>query len=120
MDMSRAEDLAAWISDDLGAVVIDRAQQNPDHADDYDAFMAAGRNGWLKHTGDAGLKRHALNAIARELPGGRIRFDREERGRLANQERRVIDALTAAGMVHRWATEILDVESEPEPWAIVR
>ena len=120
MDMSRAEDLAAWISDELGVLVVDRAQQNPDHADDYDAFMAALRNGWLKHPGDAGLTRHALNAVARELPGGRIRFERPNPGRNKNQERRVIDALTAAGMVHRHATEALEVEPEVEPWVLVR
>lgn len=118
MDMSRAEDVAAWISDDLNAVVVDRAQQNPDHAADYDAFMKAGRNGWLHHTGDAGLTRHALNATARELPGSSIRFDRPQQGRLADQVRRVIDALTAAAMVHRWATE--DLEPETEAWVMVR
>ncbi|MCC6619482.1 MAG: hypothetical protein IT341_10650 [Chloroflexi bacterium] len=120
MDTSRAEDLAAWISDDLGVLVVDRAQQNPDHAADYDSMMAAFRNGWLHHTGDPGLSRHALNAVARELPGGRIRFDRPSSGRLAQQERRVIDALTGAGMVHRWATENLEDEPETEPWVVVR
>lgn len=118
MDVSRAEDLAAWIVDELGVTVVERAQQNPDHADDYDALMGALRNGWLKHTGDEGLTSHALNAVARELPGGRIRFERPQSGRLANQARRVIDALTAAGMVHRWATEEPVVEEPMKPFVL--
>lgn len=59
------------------------------------------RNGTLKHTGDPDLRRHALNAIARRLPGGDHRFDRPSsvRQNAKAQDRRVIDALTAAGMV---------------------
>ena len=59
------------------------------------------RNGTLKHTGDPGLRVHAMNAIARRLPGGDYRFERpnQSRGSVAQQDRRVIDALTATGMV---------------------
>jgi hypothetical protein len=55
----------------------------------------------LKHTNDPGLNRHVLNAIARPLPQGDLRFDRPSQTRQGgDQERRVIDALTAAAMAH--------------------
>jgi phage terminase large subunit-like protein len=101
MDMSRAEQLGSWIVAELGATVIDRAQSNNFAAQDYDRFMEALRNGWLFHSGDAGLTSHALNAIARVLPYGDARFDRPSETRHGDeQERRVIDALIAAAMVH--------------------
>ena len=110
MDMSRAEQLARWIETDIGAVVIDRAQTNTFAVQDFDDFMDGLRNGWLRHAGDPELTTHALNAIARVLPFGDARFDRPSASRLGKeQERRVIDALTAAAMVHstalRWAAE---------------
>ncbi|HLF06398.1 MAG TPA: hypothetical protein VI893_04390, partial [Thermoplasmata archaeon] len=49
------------------------------------------------------FRRHVLNAIARRLPGEEMRFDRPSQSRnvrSGRQERRVIDALTAAAMVH--------------------
>jgi phage terminase large subunit-like protein len=108
MDMSQAEQLAAWIQAELGAVVVDRGTGNADAVVDYASFMEALRMGWLKHTGDLGLKRHALNAVARVLPLGDPRFWRSSTTRQGGnrvdvhgaQERRVIDALTAAAMVH--------------------
>jgi phage terminase large subunit-like protein len=101
MDMERAADIAAWIEDELGIVVIDRSQTNKLACADYEAFMKGLRSGTLKHTGDQTLRRHALNAIARRLPGGDHRFDRASTVRQNSkaQDRRVIDALTAAGMV---------------------
>jgi len=105
MDTSRAEQLGAWIESELGAVVVDRSQTNNFAAQDFERFMDALRNGWLKHSGDPGLTRHALNAIARVLPYGDARFDRPSQTRQSNeQDRRVIDALTAASMVHALAT----------------
>jgi phage terminase large subunit-like protein len=106
MDISRAEDIAAWIEDELGVEVIDREQGNAKACEDYEAFMDGLRNGTLKHTGHDGLKRHAMNAIARKLPGGKIRFDRPSttRQNVRAQDRRVIDALTAAGMVVQHST----------------
>lgn len=104
MDTSKAEQLAEWIRDTLGCEVVDRQQTNPLAVLDYERFMEALRNGWLKHAGDAGLTRHVLNAIARILPQGDTRFDRPARRRHgAGQDRRVIDALTAASMVHSTA-----------------
>lgn len=102
MDMSKAEQLAEWISSELGATVIDHvAQSNKLAALDYERFMEALRNGWLKHSGDRELTRHALNAVARLLPLGGARFERPSQTREGgDQDARVIDALTAAAMVH--------------------
>lgn len=114
MDISRAEQLAAWITENLGAEVIERPTSNTFAVQDYDRFMEALRQGWLKHAGDPGLTTHALNAIARELPGGDIRFDRPSQTRDGgDQERRVIDALTAAAAVNAQAAIPPDIEPEP-------
>lgn len=102
MDMHRAEDIAAWIEDELGVAVIDHAHgQTRTHVQDYEAFMNELRNGQLKHSGDPDLRAHVLNAIARRLPGGDYRFDRPSvvRGTARAQDRRVIDGVTAAAMV---------------------
>lgn len=99
MDTNRAEDIAAWLSDE-GLLVIDRAQSNKPQAEDYERFMQALRQGWLLHSGDAALRSHALNAVARILPDGSARFSRPSDSRTGNQSVRVIDALTAAAMVH--------------------
>lgn len=101
MDMHRGEDLAAWIESELGCVVVDRTQSNKFAADDYERFMDALREKRLWHTGDRELTRHALNAIARILPMGDARFERPVQSRAgAEQDRRVIDGLSAAAMVH--------------------
>lgn len=118
MDMTRGEQLAAWIEAELGATVVDRGTKNADAVMDYDKFMEALRTGWLRHTGDDALKRHVLNAVARMLPGGDTRFDRPSssrggRGGSDLQEVRVIDGLVAAAMVNAIAA------SQPaaaEPW----
>ena len=106
MDMERAADIAAWIEDEVGVTVIDRAQTNKLAVADFNAFMDGLRNGTLKHTGDQGLQSHVLHAIARQLPGGDYRFDRHSsvRQNVREQDRRVIDALTAAAMVVEHST----------------
>jgi phage terminase large subunit-like protein len=106
MDMERAADIAHWIEDELGVTVIDRQQGNKFACADYEAFMDGLRNGTVKHTGDPGLRSHVLHAIARRLPGGDRRFDRPAQSRRAvgEQDRRVIDALTAAAMVVEHST----------------
>jgi phage terminase large subunit-like protein len=118
MDMSNAEDIAAWLEDELGVMVVDRAQSNSFAVMDYEKFMEALRQRWLWHAGDDGLTRHALNAVARILPQGDVRFDRPHKSRLAQQERRVIDALIAGAMVHTVAVDGLNV-AVFEPWAAV-
>lgn len=106
MDTSRAEDISHWIEDDLGVEVIDRGQSNQYAVADYEAFMDGLRNGTLKHTGHDELRRHVLNATARRLPGGDYRFDRPSstRSNKREQDRRVIDGLTAAAMVVEFST----------------
>jgi phage terminase large subunit-like protein len=100
MDMSRAEDISAWLEDERGVRVIDRPQGNANAAEDYEDFMAGLRNGTMNHTGHPHLRAHVMHAIARRLPSDKMRFDRpaSSRGR-KKQERRVIDCLVAAGMV---------------------
>jgi hypothetical protein len=114
MDTSKAEQLAAWFEAELGATVIDRAQSNTLACLDFERFTEALRQGWLWHTGDPGLREHVLNAVARRLPGGDMRFDRPSQTRRSSkQDRRVIDALTAASMVHGVLSA--DTEEEPPP-----
>lgn len=101
MDTSKAEDIAAWLEGELGLNVLDQPQSNQFKVAEFDAFMQGLRDGDLKHTGDPGLRRHVLNAIARRLPGGDFRFDRPSTVRQNRnaQDRRVIDALSAASSV---------------------
>lgn len=99
MDLSNAEDVAHWIVDELGVDVHDRGQSNKFAVLDYAATMKALRGGHLRHTGDPELRRHVLNAIARRLPGGDLRFERPSSSRHpAGQDQRVIDGLTALAM----------------------
>jgi len=110
MDTNRAEDLAAWFSDELGLTVVDRAQTPVPQSEDYERFMEALRQGWLRHSGDAGLRQHALNAVTKLLPGGGAKFGRVSETRQGgNQDMRVIDALVAAAMVHSVASERAEV-----------
>lgn len=108
MDTSRAEQLATWISNEIGARVIDRQQTNTFAVSDYERFMEALRMGWLKHSGDMGLTQHALNAIARVLPQGDARFDRPHASRFGVQTTRVIDALIASAMVHSAVSDLVE------------
>lgn len=110
MDMTRAQSEAAFIEKELGATVVDRTQSNAMAELDYESFMDALRAGVLKHTGDPGLTRHALNAIAKPMPSGKSRFDRPHSSRRNKREqrRRVIDALVAAAMVHTTAAAEFD------------
>lgn len=111
MDPSKAEQLATWIAKETGAEVVERTQTNTNAVADYNSFMEALREGWLHHSGDVGLTKHALNAIAKTLPFGDVRFERPHQSRLGpEQERRVIDALTAASMVHCVVTTVPEAE----------
>jgi phage terminase large subunit-like protein len=116
MDTSRAEYVASWIDAEFGATVVDRPQSNVFAAMDFDKFMEALRNGWLKHSGDRELTRHAMNAVARVLPHGDARFDRPAKGQKGpEQDRRVIDALIAAAMAH----SVADLEGHRPARALV-
>jgi phage terminase large subunit-like protein len=101
MDPSKAEQLAQWIDETLGCLVVKRAQTNSFACVDYAHFMEALRLGQLHHTGDPGLTKHVLNAESKLLPGGDTKFIRPaESRRSGEQPSRVIDALSAASMVH--------------------
>ncbi len=113
MDKSRADEMMLWLEQDIGAVVVDRSQTNQFAVEDFDRFMEALRNGWLKQPNDPEFSRHVLNAIARLLPQGDARFDRPSTTRQGgNNDSRVIDALTAAAMVHSVAS-VQPAEKEP-------
>ena len=106
MDMARAEQLASWIETEIGARVIDWPQSIPFKTRDFERFMAALRQGWLKHSGDEAMTRHALNAVARVLPRGDAVFERPAQSRSSGeQDRRVIDGLVAAAMVNDAAVD---------------
>lgn len=114
MDSSRAEDIASWIQDELDVQVVYRAQTSRPQAEDFERFMSALRQGWLHHTGDEGLRRHALNAVTRLLPDGGSKFGRVSQTRQGgDQDARVIDALAAAAMVHSHA--VAEHETPPPP-----
>ena len=81
---------------------------------DYERFMEGLRHGWLHHVRDPGLTQHALNAIARLLPGGLTRFDRPSSSRRGRQRMRRIDALVAAAMVYSVAVAELSAAPPPE------
>lgn len=110
MDMTDARDIASWLVSEFGCLVIDHPQSSAQQFDDYDAFMEGLRTGQLKHSGEAGLTKHVLNAIAKDV-NGRTKFERPSQTRqAAQQERRVIDALDALAFVNR-------VASLPQPKA---
>jgi len=111
MDMTKAEDTAAWLESELRVQVIERPQRNELFAIDYERLMSALAKRQLRHTRHPVFRQHVMNAIARKLPGDRMRFDRPSTSRntKANrQERRVVDALTAACFVHTMATDGID------------
>jgi phage terminase large subunit-like protein len=116
MDREKGEQLASWLEEELGVEIVERPRSNAAAAEDYERFMEALRQGWLKHTGDGELRRHAMNAVVRLLPADKRRFDRPvgSRGNAKEQDRRVIDALDAASMVHTVAeAEFTAVEVMP-------
>lgn len=112
MDREKGEQFATWLETERGVEVIERSRGNASSAEDYERFMEGLRGGkaegqdagepWIRHTGDPEFRRHAMNAIARKLPSDKRRFDRPNpsRGNARSQDRRVIDALDAASMVH--------------------
>jgi phage terminase large subunit-like protein len=108
MDTSKAEWLGSWAEDVIGCEVVDRGQSNAFACPDYEKFMEALSKGWLKHTGDAGLNQHVLNAIARPATFGDLRFDRPSPSRAdrGKQDVRVIDALVAAAMANNYASSV--------------
>lgn len=114
MDSARAEDMMDWIGSELGVEVVDR-QQSPALAEiDYEKFMEGLRTGVLKHPGDPVFTRHALSAVARIEISGKTRFAKPKvaHSRGQQHDRRVIDALVAAAMVH---SAMVTQEPPPAP-----
>jgi hypothetical protein len=110
IDLERAEDIAAWISDEYGIPVIDWTQGTTNKVMEYEDFMAGLRNGMLppakrngptlKHTGHSGLTAHVMSGIAKAMTGDKRVFERQITGRKSKSDRRVIDALKAASMIN--------------------
>jgi len=100
MDQFRAADIAAWIPSATGARVVARSQLDAMAAIDYEKFMEALRNLWLRHAGDAALSEHAMNAIAHMMPSGKHRFERPNRTQVRGRRIQPVDALIAAAMVN--------------------
>lgn len=110
MDMSRANDLAQWLRDEIGCEVIDRGQGLTLQVIEYEDFMEGLRVRALRHTGGVNLRQHVMNAIAAPRPGDKRVFDRPSTSRSqVMQDVRVIDALKAAAMVHASAVAGLGV-----------
>lgn len=103
MDTNRAEQLGSWLEREIGCQVLDMSQGIPVQVEEYERFMEALRSGYIKHTGDPEFTRHVLNAVAKIQRGGDAVFERpyQSRRNVDEQDRRVIDALKAAAMVHR-------------------
>lgn len=130
-DKTKAQDTLAWMERERGVEVIDHEQGPSNQAAEYESFMEALRGGgssddrrerepWLRHTGDPVLTQHVMNAIARRLSGDRKAFDRPKHARTSSkQERRVIDALKAASMVHLIAVANPDRQSVYEDRGIL-
>jgi phage terminase large subunit-like protein len=111
MDPSDGRDVALWLEDELGCLVVEMSQRIPQKVKNYSRFMEGLRGGTLKHSGDPGLTSHALNAVARILPGGDLCFARpvkRSQARSELQDVRVIDALDAASMVYADAVEMAE------------
>lgn len=133
-DSTKAQDTLLWAVEEFGCILVDRAQTNQLACEDYEAFMEALRGGkpvdedygpprepWLRHNGDPKLREHVMNAIAAKRPGDKYRFDRASPSRAAAlQDSRVIDALTAAGMVNLVASTGWDARPQPMVAVVAR
>jgi phage terminase large subunit-like protein len=118
MDTNRAEQLAMWAEKELGCQVLDVSQGIPIQVEEYERFMEALRKGWIKHTGHPEFTRHVLNAVAKIQRGGDAIFERPHQSRrnIDEQDRRVIDALKAAAMVHRVAMMNREPKRKPSKY----
>lgn len=115
MDPAKAQDIAQWLSGELGLLVITRGQSNSFASEDYEHFIEGVRERWIRHTGDPTFRRHVLAAVRARLPSDKHRFDRPRTLRKHRDRRRVlIDALQAAAMVN---THVALFKPSAEPWA---
>ena len=118
MDTNRAEQLGAWLEREIGCRVLDMSQGIPVQVEEYERFMEALRQGWIHHVGDSEFTRHVLNAVAKIQRGGDAIFERPHQSRrnIDEQDRRVIDGLKAAAMVHRVAMMNLEPKRKPSKY----
>lgn len=63
-------------------------------------FEEALRLGWIRHDGNAELRRHVLNAVKRALSGERFRYDRPSDAKGERRAQFPIDLLTGVVMAH--------------------
>lgn len=110
-----AEEIAAWLRDEFGVRVVEHSQSDGAMAVASERFLEGLREGWLFQPQDPEFTRHVLNAQAKLLRDGRTRFVRPSTARdSTGQDRRVIDGLVAAAMVHSSAVgEELSGGQEP-------
>lgn len=98
------EQMAEWIETELGCRVIGYSNGNAEMAQCAGRFYEGLRTEpepTLQHTGHEELTRHVMNARARVLPRGDPVFDRPTSSRSkGSQDRRVIDGLSAAQIIH--------------------
>ncbi len=98
----------------LGVEVVGVPSSNTVQAQVFASFMEAVRLGLLCHPHDPLLTSHVLNAVAKPVSHDRYRFDRVSQSRQASfQDRRVIDALVAASLVHWQQVASTPVKEEP-------
>lgn len=71
---------------------------------------------WIRHDGDAVLKRHVLNAVRAPLGGEKFKFDRPKDAKGDRRRKFPIDALTGVLMGHSFA--VAEHEAKKEPIAI--
>lgn len=103
MDRTGAEEIAAWLEDELGIEVIMVSQKTPSKVAWTERFLQGLRSGAhvLRHMHDPELTRHVFNAIEHVFPDGTSKFIKPHDSRTVSseeQERREIDALDAAAM----------------------
>lgn len=99
--------LEKWIDENVAPVTV-YGQSQPEALDLTEVFLSALHDGRLKHTGDAGLRQHVLNATARYAwDQDRFAFTRPKESRRAKvQDTRRIDGLSAATLGVKGATAI--------------
>jgi transposase len=82
------------------------SQDNTPMAQAASRFAEAVRNGWIRHDGHEGLKRHVTNAVRRPLGGEKWRFDRPPDAKGGRRKKFPIDALSGVLMGHNYAVDV--------------
>lgn len=101
MDITAANEIAHWLEHELDIQVVEVNQKTPSKAACAGSFLEGLRTGRLKHVNDPEMTRHVMNAVAKDLGDGSVKFVRPRASRTVDdeeQQRRVIDGLDAAAM----------------------